>query len=56
MYKEYLLRYPSYSIVLATQLIDSISCNDVKLHKKVYKQLLDLNLNNILKFCLINRL
>ena len=35
MYKEYLLRYPFYSTTLAIQLLDSISAQDVKLHKKV---------------------
>lgn len=35
MYKEYLVRYPAYSIPLVIQMIDSVSSPDVKLHKKV---------------------
>ena len=35
MYKEYLVRYPAYSIQLVIQMIDSVSSPDVKLHKKV---------------------
>ena len=37
MYKEYLIRYPSYSIPLIIQMIDSASVPDVKLHKKARK-------------------
>ncbi len=34
MYKEYLIRYPSYSVPLILQMIEIASQPDTKLHKK----------------------
>jgi hypothetical protein len=34
MYKEYLIRYPSHSVSLVVQMIETASMPDVKLHKK----------------------
>lgn len=36
MYKEYMIRYPSNSLKLASQMLEIILANDVKLHKKVW--------------------